>query len=383
MGDSAPRPTMASSTDVLPANLDQRQHNFSAGPGALPTEVLEEVRDELPAFPGVGASVVEISHRSPAYTEIHERAAERMRRLLGMGDDWHVLFLQSGASLQFYQVPLNFLPPGGVASYLDTGRWSAKAIDEAEIVARDRDARVNVAASSREADYTFVPRPSDWQVDPAATYLHFTSNNTIYGTQFREAPTVDVPLVCDASSDFLSRPIEVGRYGLIYAGAQKNIGPAGVTAVLVRDDFLQTRQPGLPTLLDYGTHAAKLFHTPPVFAVYVVDKVLAWIERHGGLAGMVERNRAKVDRLYGAIDASDFYTGTVEPESRSHMNVTFRLPSEALEAQFLEEAKREGLLALKGHRSVGGIRASIYNAVEPRSVERLVDFMRRFEAGRG
>ena len=369
----------------MPAHVDShtRQHNFSAGPGALPTEVLEEVRDELPAYPGIGSSILEVSHRSEAYTEIHERAKSRLKSLLKLGDDWHVLFLQGGASLQFHQVPLNFLAPGGTASYLDTGNWSAKAITEAEVVARDRGAHVTVAASSADADYSYIPEPSSWSVDPNAAYLHFTSNNTIFGTQFRDAPIVDMPLVCDASSDFLSRPIDTDRYGLIYAGAQKNIGPAGVTVVLVRDDFLEGRQPGLPTLLDYGTHAKKLFHTPPVFAVYMVDKVLAWIERHGGLAGMVERNAAKTDMLYGTIDDSDFYTGTARPDSRSHMNVTFRLPSEELEARFIEEAGTFGLLALKGYRTVGGVRASIYNAVEPVSVQRLVEFMRQFEADHG
>ncbi|MEM0963698.1 MAG: 3-phosphoserine/phosphohydroxythreonine transaminase, partial [Bacteroidota bacterium] len=273
------------------ADLDLRQHNFSAGPGSLPTEVLDEVKHELPSYPGLGASILEVSHRSAAYTEIHERAKSRIRSLLGLGDDWHVLFLQSGASLQFHQVPLNFLAPGGTASYLDTGTWSAKAIQEAELIARQRGASVSVAASSKDTNYTYIPVASDWDIDPEADYLHFTSNNTIYGTQFREEPNVDMPLVCDMSSDFLSRPIEADRYGLIYVGAQKNIGPAGVTAVLVRDEFLRTRQPELPTLLDYGTHAAKLFHTPPVFAIYIVDKVLGWVERNGGLDGMVERNR--------------------------------------------------------------------------------------------
>ena len=366
-----------------PADLDVRQHNFSAGPGALPTEVLEEVRDEMPAFPGLGASIVEVSHRSQAYTDIFERAKSRMRSLLGLEDDWHVLFLQSGASLQFHQVPLNFLPAGGTAAYLDTGTWSAKAIKEARIVARDRGATVEVAASSASADYSYIPAPSEWSVPSDAAYLHYTSNNTIVGTQFRDEPAVDAPLVCDMSSDFLSRPIEAARYGLIYAGAQKNLGPAGATVVLVHDDFLASRAEGLPTLLDYQTHAAKLFHTPPVFVVYVIDKVLGWIERHGGLAGMVERNRAKVDRLYGALDASDFYRGTARPDSRSHMNVTFRLPSPDLEADFLEGAAREGLLALKGHRSVGGVRASIYNAVEPASVAALVDYMGWFEGVNG
>ncbi len=371
------------SYDSPAADLDQRQHNFSAGPGALPVEVLEELRDEMPVYPGVGASMVEISHRSPAYSEVHERAGARVKGLLGLGDDWHVLFLQGGASMQFHQVPLNVLPAGGTASYIDTGAWSAKAFKEAQIVGRDRDAAPGVAASSKDDGYTYVPEPDTWDVDPASAYLHFTSNNTIYGTQFHHEPEAEMPLVCDASSDFLSRPIETDRYGLIYAGAQKNVGPAGATVVLVQDGFLQTRVSGLPTMLDYGTHAAKLFNTPPVFAVYLIDKVLGWIERHGGLAGMVERNRGKVNRLYGALDASDFYTTPVREDSRSHMNVVFRLPSEDLEAQFIADAKREGLMALKGHRSVGGVRASIYNAVEPASVEALVDFMGRFEASRG
>ena len=371
------------SYEDAPARLDRRQHNFSAGPGALPTEVLEELRDELPVYPGVGASLLEISHRSPAYSEVHERAGARMKALLGMGDGWHVLFLQGGASMQFHQVPLNFLPDGGAADYLDTGTWSANAVAEAEVVGKPRGATVNVAASSRDDDYTYIPEPETWGLSPDAAYLHFTSNNTIFGTQFADEPETDAPLVCDASSDFLSRPLSVERYGLIYAGAQKNIGPAGVTAVLVRDSFLERRQPGLPTMLDYGTHARKLFNTPPVFAVYLVDKVLGWIEAHGGLAGMVERNRTKADRLYGALDASDFYRPTVRADSRSQMNVCFRLPSEELEARFIAEAKGEGLLALKGHRSVGGVRASIYNAVAPESVEALVDFMGRFERANG
>ncbi|MEM1117432.1 MAG: 3-phosphoserine/phosphohydroxythreonine transaminase [Bacteroidota bacterium] len=369
-------------TTASPADLDLRQHNFSAGPGALPTEVIEEVRDELPAYPGLGASIMEVSHRSAAYSEVHERAGARIKALLGMGDAWHVVFLAGGASLQFHQVAVNFLPEAGSADYLDTGAWSAKAITEARIVAEGRSGSVNVASSSAP-DYTFIPGPDAQTLDPEAAYVHFTSNNTIHGTQYASEPEAAAPLVCDASSDFLSRPLDVDRYGLIYAGAQKNIGPAGVTAVLVHDDFLQRRLPGLPTMLDYGTHTAKLFHTPPTFAVYIVDKVMGWIERHGGLAGMVERNRQKTDLLYGALDASDFYRPTARPDSRSAMNVTFRLPSEDLEARFVAEAAAEGLLNLKGYRTVGGIRASTYNAVEPASVEALVDFMRRFEAARG
>lgn len=361
------------------ADLDTRQHNFSAGPGALPREVVEEVRDELPVFPGIGASIMEVSHRSAAYTEIHQRAGARMKALLGMADDWHVLFLQGGASMQFHQVPLNFMPPGGTVDYLDTGAWSSKAVKEAEIIGRTRGGRTRVVASGRDVNYTAIPDASSWDLDPEAAYLHFTSNNTIYGTQLAVTPEVSVPLVCDASSDFLSRPMDIDRYGLIYAGAQKNIGPAGVTAVLIRDQFLQSRQPDLPTMLDYGTHAAKLFNTPPVFAIYIVDKVVAWIERQGGLAGMVDRNAEKAERLYGALEASEFYRPTVDPGSRSTMNVCFRLQTEELERQFIEQARGEGLLALKGHRSVGGVRASIYNALSLEDVDALVSFMDRFE----
>ena len=363
--------------------LASRLHNFSAGPGALPTEVLDELRDELPAYPGLGSSILEVSHRSAAYSEIHDRAEARIKGLLGMGDAWRVVFLQGGASMQFHQVPLNFLPPGGKADYLDTGAWSAKAFREAEIVGDTRDASPATAASSADADYTYIPGPDQRTFSADAAYVHYTSNNTIYGTQYSSEPDAEAPLVCDASSDFLSRPIDVDRYGLIYAGAQKNIGPAGATAVLLRDDFLERRVPGLPTMLDYGTHTQKLFNTPPVFAVYLIDKVLGWIEAHGGLAGMVARNALKADALYGALDASDFYRGTVREDSRSRMNVTFRLPSEDLEARFVAEAADAGLLALKGHRSVGGVRASIYNAISPESVEALVTFMEAFEAKNG
>jgi phosphoserine aminotransferase len=355
-----------------------RLHNFSAGPGALPTEVLEEVRDELLVYDGAGASIMEISHRSKEFDAVWESAVARMKGLLGLGADWHVLFLQGGASMQFYQVPLNFLREGASADYLNTGEWARKAIKEAKRVGR-----VNVAASSEADQFAYIPEPATWQCDPDAAYLHFTSNNTIFGTQFHEEPEASVPLVCDASSDFLSRPITTDRYGLIYAGAQKNIGPAGATAVLVREEFLQTKKDDLPTMLDYRTHVGTMFNTPPVFAVYIIEKVLRWIEAHGGLAGMTVRNDRKAQTLYDAIDATDFYTGTAQPGSRSKMNVTFRLPSEALDAQFVKEAKGEGLVALKGYRTVGGIRASLYNAVGQASVEALVDFMRRFEAANG
>ena len=356
--------------------ISQRLHNFSAGPGTLPLEVISAVKEELPLYQETGASVMEISHRSAAYIAIEASARAALRRLLGLGEGWHILFLQGGASMQFHQVPLNFLPRAGSADYLITGTWARKAFAEAKRLGGAR-----AAASSADEAFAYIPQRYDPSL--SAAYLHFTSNNTVYGTQYSAAPDAPVPLVCDASSDFLSRPIEMHRYGLIYAGAQKNIGPAGVTVVLVRDDFLRRRNDALPTMLDYGTHAAKCFNTPPVYAVYVVDKVLQWLERQGGVAGIQAVNAKKAMLLYDAIDATDFYRGTVRPEARSQMNVTFRLPSTALEARFVEEAAEEGLAALKGHRSVGGIRASIYNACPLPAVEALVSFMRAFEKHHG
>ena len=355
-----------------------RQYNFSAGPGTLPEEVLLEVKNELPVYDGIGASVMEISHRSPTYTEIAASARTRMRKLLGLGKDWHILFLQGGASMQFYQVPLNFIPAGGCADYLVTGTWSVKAVKEAALVGK-----INEAASSKDRSFSYIPDPATWQLDPSAAYLHYTSNNTVAGTQFSFEPDASVPLVCDASSDFLSRPIDLDRYGLIYAGAQKNIGPAGVTVVLVKDEFLERRNAGLATMMDYGTHTAKLFNTPPVFAVYVVEKVLRWLEGKGGIDGIQQINEKKAGLLYDRIDASDFYRGAAEQGSRSQMNVTFRLPSEDLEAAFVKEAAASGFQSLKGHRSVGGIRASIYNACPLGAVEALVSFMDEFEAKKG
>jgi len=361
----------------------ERQHNFSAGPGTLPLEVMEEVRDELPIYDGVGASIMEISHRSPAYDEIHEGAKQHLRDLLGLGSDWHILFLQGGASMQFHQVALNFLPEGGTADYLVTGSWAKKALKEAQLVGKGRGASASAAASSDDENFSYIPDRASWQLNDQAAYLHYTSNNTIFGTQFADEPDASVPLVCDASSDFLSRRMTVDRYGLIYAGAQKNIGPAGATAVLIREDFLQTRQPGLPTMLDYGTHLGKLFNTPPVFAVYIVEKVLRWLKAQGGLDGIAEYNDRKAAALYAAIDDTGFYRGTAREDSRSKMNVTFRITDESLESGFIDQAKKEGLLALKGHRSVGGLRASIYNACRMDSVQALIDFMHEFERQRG
>ncbi len=355
-----------------------RLHNFSAGPGVLPESVLLEVRDELPEYRGIGTSIMEISHRSADYTAVAASARDSLRRLLGLSDDWHILFLQGGASMQFYQVPLNFLPDGGSADYLVTGAWANKAQQQGAFVGAAK-----VAASSKDRNYAYIPPASSWQLDPDAAYLHYTSNNTIYGTQFKDEPIADAPLVCDASSDFLSRPLSTERYGLIYAGAQKNIGPSGVTVVLVRESFLQKRNAGLPTMLDYGTHAATLFNTPPVFAVYIVEKVLRWLEELGGIAGIQKINAKKAAMLYGRIDRNDFYRGTADTGDRSEMNACFRIHDEALEAPFLEKAKAAGLLGLKGHRSVGGMRASIYNACPDAAVEALVAFMDEFERSNG
>jgi len=359
-------------------SADQRLYNFCAGPAALPLPVLEELQEELPVYHHEGASMLEISHRSDAYDAVEESARHRIKSLLGLDDAWQVLFLQGGASMQFHQVPLNMLPPDGSADYLLTGRWSENALEEAQLLGTAR-----AATSSADKNHTYIPEVTPDVLDPDAAYVHFTSNNTIYGTQYRTAPAADVPLVVDASSDFLSRPMDMDRYGLIYAGAQKNVGPAGVVIVLVKDSFLAQRNQPLPTMLDYGTHARKRFNTPPVFAIYLVEKVMRWLESHGGVGAMAQRNEQKAARLYNRIDRTDFYTGTTRIADRSLMNATFSTPSEALDTQFCREAEAAGLLALKGHRSVGGIRASIYNACPPEAVEALVQFMDHFEAVNG
>lgn len=355
-----------------------RLHNFAAGPGTLPEAVLLEVRDELPVYKNIGASIMEISHRSPEYTAIAEEARQLLKVLLGLNDEWHVLFLQGGASMQFHQLALNFLPKEGIADYLITGSWAKKAYKEGTILGN-----VNIVATSEDQNFSYIPDPDTWQLNPSAAYLHYTSNNTIFGTQYHFEPDADVPLVCDASSDFLSHPIDLERYGLIYAGAQKNVGPAGVVVALIKDSFLQSRNKALPTMLDYGTHTTKLFNTPPVFAVYVVGKVLRWLKGLGGIPGIQEINDQKSKTLYDRIDRNDFYRGTAAVDSRSKMNVTFRLSSEDLEKQFVKEASAAGLLALKGHRSVGGIRASIYNACTIDAVVALVSFMDDFEDKNG
>ena len=363
-----------SDATTTPADRSTRLYNFSAGPAVLPEQALLEARDELPVYDHVGASIMEVSHRSAAYDEVEESARRLIKKLLGLGDHWHVLFLQGGASMQFHQVPLNFLTEDGSADYVVTGRWGSKAIKEAQLIG---DARV--AASSEADNFAHIPPESEWDLDPEAAYVHVTTNETVNGNQFSWDPDLDVPVVTDASSEFLSRPMDLDGYGLIYAGAQKNVGPAGVTVVLVRESFLETRKQPLPTMLDYGTHAAKRFNTPPVFPIYIVEKVCRWLDDLGGVEAIHTINRRKARKLYDAIDATDFYCGTVEEKDRSTMNVTFRLPSEELETTFVKLADERGLLSLKGHRSVGGIRASLYNALPEAAVDALVNFMSDFE----
>ncbi len=353
-----------------------RGHIFNAGPGCLPVGVLEQVREGVVELNGFHQSVLEISHRSPIYCEIQAQAEERLRRLLGIGSEFKILFLTGGASTQFAMLPLNVLQ-GRSADYIVSGAWSSKALAEAQRIGRAR-----AAGSSKEAGFTHLPR--ELELDPEAAYLHFTSNNTIFGTEYLSEPDAGGrPLVCDASSDFLSRPLDMSRYAMLYAGAQKNLGPAGVSLVLLRPELLPEPLEQTPMIWRYQTHLAKnsAYNTPPVFAVWVVGLVLQWIESLGGLTAIEERNRAKAELLYAALDGSDgYYRGTVEPDSRSRMNVPFRLPTPELESLFLKEANEADLIGLKGHRSVGGLRASIYNAVEPASVQALVDFMAAFRA---
>lgn len=353
-----------------------RVHNFNAGPAVLPLPVLQKVRDELVELPDLGLSVLEMSHRSKDFDVHLDRAENGLRGLLGLDNDYAILFLGGGASLQFSMAPMNLLTDGARADYLVHGSWGVKALKEAQKIGEAR-----LAASTEGAGYRRVPNREEMTLDAGAKYVHFTSNETIEGVQWpREPETSGVPLVCDASSDIMSRPIETSKYGLIYAGAQKNIGPSGVTIVIIKRDWIEPRA-DLPTMLCYATHAKErsLYNTPNTFGIYMVGYVCEWIESLGGLAGMARRNGEKAALLYDAIDASDFYRGFAAKENRSQMNVTFRLPSEALESQFAAQAQNAGMIGLKGHRSVGGLRASLYNALEPDSVRILVDFMREFE----
>lgn len=360
-----------------------RVHNFSAGPSALPLDVLEQAKSELTEYRGAGASIMEVSHRGKEYIDVDAQATQRLRRLAGVGEEWHVLFLTGGASTQFLMAPMNFLAPDRTADYLNTGEWSRKAIKEAK-----RFGTVNVPFTSEATNFNRVPGAGEFTLTKDAAFLHFTSNNTIFGTQYPSEPeSGGAPLICDASSDFLSRPIDWSRYGMVYAGAQKNLGPAGVTVVMIHDDFLKRQvdasQRDIPTILNYGTHVGTMFNTPPVFAVYMVNLVLGWIESKGGVPAFQTINEEKASLLYGEIDRDGFYTGTAEAASRSRMNVTFRLPTEELEGAFNKKAEAEGLSGLKGHRSVGGMRASIYNACSLDSVQALVSFMQEFRRVNG
>jgi phosphoserine aminotransferase len=361
--------------------MGKRIHNFNAGPAALPLPVLEEIKETFLDFKGSGMSIIEISHRSKPFDEVINGAVARTKRLLNLDDRFHVLFIQGGASLQFAMIPMNLAIPGKPLEYVNTGTWSTKAIKEAQIQGKE----VHVVASSEDRNFSYIPK--DFDVDGNASYFHFTSNNTIKGTQWTEFPHAgDVPLISDMSSDFLSRPFDAGPFGLIYAGAQKNIGPAGTALVIIREDMLERVPKDLPTMLKYTTFTDKnsMFNTPACFVIYVIDLVLKWLEETiGGLDKMAQINQEKAKILYDFMDRSDFYRGTAAADSRSMMNVTFRLPNEDLEAAFVGQALQQGLGGLKGHRSVGGCRASIYNATGIEAIEALVDFMADFERKEG
>lgn len=373
--------------------MTERIFNFSAGPAVLPLPVLEEAQRELLSLPGVGMSVLEISHRSKPFDEIINSAETGLRELLSIPENYHVLFLQGGASLQFSMLAMNFLPADraehfniigsspGRADYIITGSWGKKALKEAQ-----KCGSVNIAATMADGGFTRVPGNDELKLDPNAAYVHITTNETIEGVEWKSEPDVaEVPLIADASSDILSHPIPVEKYALIYAGAQKNMGPSGVTLVIVRDDLLQRIPDGLHTMLDYRTHVENksLYNTPNTWGVYIINLICKWLKEKGGLDAMHRENEAKARLLYDAIDATDFYRGHADADSRSLMNVTFRLPSEDLEKKFAAAATAQKLDGLKGHRSVGGIRASIYNAFPRDGVAALVAFMKEFEQKNG
>ena len=361
--------------------MTERIFNFSAGPAVLPVPVLDEAQRDMLSLPGVGMSVMEISHRSKTFDEIIGKAETGLRELLGIPSNYHVLFLQGGASLQFSMIPMNFLPADGSADYVLTGSWGKKALKEAK-----KAGSVNVAATMADGGFTRVPSDEEMSLNPHAAYVHITSNETIEGVEWKRDPNAgNVPVVADASSNILSRAIDVDKYGLIYAGAQKNMGPSGVTLVILRDDLLQRVPENLPTMLDFRVHVENksLYNTPNTWGIYILSLVCKWLQDQGGLAAMEGLNEAKAQLIYNAIDATDFYRGHADIDCRSNMNVTFRLPAEELEKKFVSEATALGLDGLKGHRSVGGIRASIYNAFPRAGVEALVSFMKDFERRNG
>jgi len=363
--------------------MEKRIYNFSAGPAILPEEVLLEAQKDLFALPGVGMSIMEISHRSKTYDAIHAEAKEGLMKLLNIPDDYSILFLQGGASLQFSMVPLNLMPPKNKADYISTGSWSKKAIKEAKRVGG-----VNIAATTEEGEgdrkfFKRIPKQSELKLDSDAAYVHYTSNNTIFGTQWHKEPEVgNVPLVCDASSDILHKKIDVKKYGMIYAGAQKNIGPSGVTLVIIRKDLVERSQDTLHTMLNYKTYVDNdsLYNTPNTFGIYFIMLVTRHLLKLGGLDKMYEINKHKAELLYKCIDESGgYYKGHAEKESRSLMNITFNLATPEMEKKLIDEATKSGFNGLKGHRSVGGLRASIYNAFPTKGVEDLVSFMKEFQ----
>lgn len=359
----------------------QRIFNFSAGPGVLPEPVLLEAQRDMFCYPGAGMSVMEMSHRSKAFDTIHKSAEAGLRDLLSIPDNYRVLFLQGGASLQFSMIPMNFLPAGASADYIVTGSWGKKAVKEAK-----RCASVNIAATTADSGFSYAPMQEDLNLDANAAYVHYTDNETIEGVEFNYVPdTGNVPLINDASSNILSKPLPVEKFGMIYAGAQKNMGPSGVTVVIIRDDLVQRQPENQHTMLDYRVQVDNdsLYNTPNTWGIYIIDLVCKWLKSNGGLTGMQAANQTKAKLLYDAIDATEFYRGHAAVDSRSVMNVTFRLPSEELEKKFATEATAQGLDGLKGHRSVGGIRASIYNAFPRAGVEALVSFMKDFERSNG
>ncbi len=368
---------------MLSERATKRAFNFNAGPAALPLPVLERIREELLDYAGTGMSVMELSHRSAEFEAINNKAEEALRRQMAIPQDYSILFLQGGGSLQFAMVPMNLYVAGKPVDMLHTGSWTAKAIEELKKIAELR-----MAASTETDKFTRVPRKNEIVISPEASYAHMCTNNTIEGTQWTEIPeTGAVPLVADMSSDILSRPIEVNRFGLIFAGAQKNLGPSGVTVVVVRKDLIERGSDKIAKILQYRTHAKEksLYNTPPTFAVYVLGLVVDWVAQQGGVTGIEKANSAKAKLLYDAIDGAGYYKCPVEKESRSKMNVVFRVAGgdEAIEKKFAKEAEAAGLIGIKGHRSVGGMRASLYNAVPVQAVDSLVSFMREFERKNG
>ncbi|MBM3751437.1 MAG: 3-phosphoserine/phosphohydroxythreonine transaminase [Acidimicrobiia bacterium] len=358
-----------------------RIYNFSAGPAVLPLPVLEEAQRDLIALPGVGMSVMEISHRSKPFDAILENAEADMRLLAGIPDNYKILFLQGGASTQFSMVPMNLLTAGATADYILTGDWGKKALKEAKKVGK-----TTVAASTEPTNFDHIPAQDALTLTPGAAYVHMTSNNTIHGTEWHHLPSVgDAPLVCDTSSNMFSRPIDVAKYGLIYAGAQKNLGPSGVTVVIIREDLLARSADALPTMLNYKVHAenGSRYNTPPAFGIYILGLVLKWLKGVGGLAAIEAINIRKADTLYAELDRTEFWRPHARTDARSRMNITFRLPSEELENAFAKAATAAGFDGLKGHRSVGGMRASIYNAFPEEGITALVEFMREFERKNG